>query len=312
MVCCFDGRGVAPYHVLRTWHFEVCWLVRHKTHVRMAAAAWSPAFRPVSFIGMFCSSLLAQPGSNYGSTRYRVVPGTAAHAERTRTCWSTEYYDYCRFLLPAPYIGFACFSLQVLLYSYLPLQQQLVPSTTATSASTTATAAVCLLYAIYSTAASPAYMYYCTCWNCCTAVSTALWEEAACETPLLGPIATRTRTYCCRIRTDINLRSSLSNRCCSYWYCPVYVPAVLRTGARAGTIFALCCWVSLIERLTVCRLKPCLEQYGGVVELMVLLALTMQHLLSAPLFTSTFLFHSVGATQDGMLTPDKVTPRGSR
>ena len=43
---------------------------------------------------------------------------------------------------------------------------------------------------------------------------------------------------------------------------------------------------------------------------MVLLALTMQHLLSAPLFTSTFLFHSVGATQDGMLTPDKVTPRG--
>ena len=120
------------------------------------------------------SSLLAQPGSNYGSTRYRVVPGTAAHAERTRTCWSTEYYDYCRFLLPAPYIGFDCFSLQVLLYSYLALQQQLVPSTTATSASTTATAAVCLLYAIYSTAASPAYMYYCTCWNCCTAVSTAL------------------------------------------------------------------------------------------------------------------------------------------
>ena len=76
-------------------------------------------------LGFFCSSLLAQPGSNYGSTRYRVVPGTAAHAERTRTCWSTEYYDYCRFLLPAPYIGFACFSLQVLLYSYLPLQQQL-------------------------------------------------------------------------------------------------------------------------------------------------------------------------------------------
>ena len=45
---------------------------------------------------------------------------------------------------------------------------------------------------------------------------------------------------------------------------------------------------------------------------MVLLALTMQHLLSAPLFTITFLFHSVGATQDGMLTPYKVTPRGSR
>ena len=43
---------------------------------------------------------------------------------------------------------------------------------------------------------------------------------------------------------------------------------------------------------------------------MVLLALTMQHLLSAPLFTSTFLVLSVGATQDGMLTPDKVTPRG--
>ena len=46
-------------------------------------------------------------------------------------------------------------------------------------------------------------------------------------------------------------------------------------------------------------------------ELTVLLALTMQHLLAAPLFTSSFLFHSViSAKQDGMLTPDKVTPRG--
>ena len=71
--------------------------------------------------GMFCCSLHAQPGSNYGSTRY--YPGTAVRAVRTRTCWSTEYYDYYRFLLPAPYIGFACFSRQVLLYSYLPLQQ---------------------------------------------------------------------------------------------------------------------------------------------------------------------------------------------
>ena len=46
-------------------------------------------------------------------------------------------------------------------------------------------------------------------------------------------------------------------------------------------------------------------------ELTVLLALTMQYLLAAPLFTSSFLFHSViSAKQDGMLTPDKVTPRG--
>ena len=44
---------------------------------------------------------------------------TAVRAVRTRTFWSTEYYDY-RYLLPAPYTGFACFSLQVLLYSYLP------------------------------------------------------------------------------------------------------------------------------------------------------------------------------------------------
>ena len=37
----------------------------------------------------------------------------------------------------------------------------------------------------------------------------------------------------------------------------------------------------------------------------------MQYLLAAPLFTSSFLFHSViSAKQDGMLTPDKVTPRG--
>ena len=35
--------------------------------------------------------------------------------------------------------------------------------------------------------------------------------------------------------------------------CPVYVPAVQRTGAGVGTIFALCCSVinSLIQRLTV-------------------------------------------------------------
>ena len=46
-------------------------------------------------------------------------------------------------------------------------------------------------------------------------------------------------------------------------------------------------------------------------ELTVLLALTMQHLLAVSLFTSSFLFHSViSAKQDGMLTPDKVTPRG--
>ena len=46
-------------------------------------------------------------------------------------------------------------------------------------------------------------------------------------------------------------------------------------------------------------------------ELTVLLALTMQYLLAAPLFTSSFLFHAViSAKQDGMLTPDKVTPRG--
>ena len=43
------------------------------------------------------------------------------------------------------------------------------------------------------------------------------------------------------------------------------------------------------------------------------LALMMQHLMAAPLFTSTFLFHSViSATQDGMLTPDKITTRGGR
>ena len=50
-------------------------------------------------------------------------------------------------------------------------------------------------------------------------------------------------------------------------------------------------------------------------ELTVLLAMTMQHLLSVPLFTRSFLFHSViinSAKQDGMLTPDKVTPLGGR
>ena len=111
-------------------------------------------------IGMFCSSLLAQPGSNYGSTRYRVVPGTAAHAERTRTCWSTEYYDYCRFLLPAPYIGFACFSLQVLLYSYLPLQQQQL-------------SVFFMLYSILHSCFAGLYVLLYML-NCCTAVSAAL------------------------------------------------------------------------------------------------------------------------------------------
>ena len=59
------------------------------------------------------------------------------------------------------------------------------------------------------------------------------------------------------------------------------------------------------------RLEPCSEQYGGVVELTVLLALTMQHFLAAPHFRSAFLFHSVSsATEECMLTPDKITTRG--
>ena len=111
--------------------------------------------------------------------------------------------------------------------SYLPLQQQ----------------QLCVFFVLYSILYSCFAGLYVLLYmlNCCTAVSTALCEEAACETPLVGPIATRTRTYCCRIGTDMNLRSSLSNRCCSCWYCPVYVPAVLRTGAGVGTIFPLCC-----------------------------------------------------------------------
>ena len=70
-----------------------------------------------------------------------------------------------------------------------------------------------------------------------------------------------------------------------------------------------------LVKSTDCRFKPCFEQYRGGVELTVLLALTMQHLLAVPLFTSSFLFHSViinSAKQDGMLSPDKVTPRGGR
>ena len=40
------------------------------------------------------------------------------------------------------------------------------------------------------------------------------------------------------------------------------------------------------------------------------LALTMEHLLAAPQLSSTFLFRSViSATQDGMMTPDKITTR---
>ena len=71
--------------------------------------------------------------------------------------------------------------------------------------------------------------------------------------------------------------------------------------------------LNYFNRTLDCRFKPCLEQYGGVVELTVLLALTMQHLLAAPLFTSTFLFNSVtSATQDGMMTPDKITTRDGR
>ena len=48
-------------------------------------------------------------------------------------------------------------------------------------------------------------------------------------------------------------------------------------------------------------------------ELTVLLALTMQHLLAAPLYASAFLFHSViSVTHDSMLTPDKITTRGGK
>lgn len=47
--------------------------------------------------------------------------------------------------------------------------------------------------------------------------------------------------------------------------------------------------------------------------LTVLVALTIQHLLAAPLFTSTFFFHSdVSATQDRLLARDEIATRGAR
>ena len=95
-----------------------------------------------------------------------------------------------------------------------------------------------------------------------------------------------------------------------FGYCPVYVPAALRTGAVVGT-FLPCMLLRYFNRTIEIRLEPCSEQYGGVVELTVLLALTMQHFLAAPHFRSAFLFHSVSsATEECMLTPDKIIARG--
>ena len=71
-------------------------------------------------VRMFCCSLLAQPGSDYGAEEYLVQQDGLYVLVPV----DLEYYDYkCyRYLLPAPYTGFACFSQQVLLYTYLPLQ----------------------------------------------------------------------------------------------------------------------------------------------------------------------------------------------
>ena len=79
--------------------------------------------------------------------------------------------------------------------------------------------------------------------------SSALWEKAACGAAL-GPIAKRARKRFCGIRTGISLRSELSNAYYSYWVSPVYVPAILRTGAVVGTILVAWCSVSLIKRLS--------------------------------------------------------------
>ena len=75
--------------------------------------------------------------------------------------------------------------------------------------------------------------------------------------------------------------------------------------------FLPCMLLSYFNRTIEVRLEPCSEQYGGLVELTVLLALTMQHFLAAPHFRSAFLFHSVSsATEEFMLTPDKIITRG--
>ena len=188
---------------------------------------------------MFCSSLLAQPGSNYGSTRYRVVPGTAAHAERTRTCWSTEYYDYCRFLLPAPYIGFACFSLQVLLYSYLPLQQHQLPLQQQQ---------LSVFFMLYT----PQLLRRLICTT--VHVGTAVRQLVLlCEKKLpvrhlfLAPslrAPVSTAAVYVPVLTYADLRSSLSKRYYSYWVLPCLCTGrILRTGAGVGTF---CCQVSLI------------------------------------------------------------------
>ena len=152
---------------------------------------------------------------------------TGVRAVRNRTCWSTAYYDYYRYLLPAPCTGFACFSLQVLLYSYQTFHYS------------NSSCLCSLCYTLYSTAASPACMYCCT----CTAVQqlARLCEKKLPLRHLLlapslrAPVRTAAvyvpvLTYAAVYPTDI-----IASGCC-----PVYVPAV-RTGAGVGAIFALCC-----------------------------------------------------------------------
>ena len=117
--------------------------------------------------------------------------------------------------------------------------------------STTSTLAICVLYAILYTPQLLRRLVCTAVHIVCTGVHDVLRysgyyyyfsvRRSCCETPLLVPIVTSTRTYYCRIRTGINYAEVHPTSILVIGCCPVYVPGVLRTAAGVGTIFSLCC-----------------------------------------------------------------------